>query len=719
MRPSKLIIQNFKTFKNETIDFPLTDENILILGDNRDSMGQDSNGAGKTSLFDSISIAFFGKIPKGGYVDDIIRTGTNQLTIEGHFSNGSDTLKIIRKRGSENSLQYWVNGSDDHPRSTQTITQRALLEYLGINPDNKDYYTDFVNTTYFSVDSLKAFASKETSSEEKMKLITRMLNLERLELATKDVRKRRQKVEQKLNGKLNILTNINSSISNTPSAESCKKQMDTIHHWVDEAKAKIVKWEEEIEQTKLITPLESSLSELKSKINLLHSSFKNKLDYFKSTYAIKEERTRSLIELQDRKKEIEKEVKALPKLDEVTNSIEELELNIVNLGSKELNFRLGINQLESKIKLNNQLIRKALSCPECKTNLMVSSDSSLKKFDKQIIEDKVTKDETDLLRIREKLFKVGKEKGEYSVSLGKYREIKSQLTQLFNEVKTIKLNPNEVRDIEIELNTLDKQKDAVTAEFNYEYLGLLEKKKELEEKLKETEEHKVDIKKLKADIKNTQDHIASLHAQKGELIQGGNHREELETHRSKLNRNIKSTRNVIGNFLLIEECYITIRRWKIESFLPEFENISNKYVKDMKCGYQISLDTVKEKKSAKKDENKYKLGFTINIIDECGYIRNIDTFSTGEGTRIAICLGLALREIAKQRSNMPFEFVLLDDIAGGIDESGGEQLVKILNNISGLKMVITQNNHLAKNFVNVINVIKENGISTVEKEETK
>jgi len=716
MRISKLIITNFNSFKSEVVTFPSEDDCVLILGDNRDSMGQSSNGAGKTSLFQTISYALFGKIPKGGYVDDIIREGTKQTEVEAYFTNQKDTLKILRKRGTESSLEFWVNDSNDHPKSTSTVTQNSLLEYLGINPDNKDYYTDFINTTYFSVDSLKAFASKETSSEEKMKLITRILNLERLDLAAKDVKKRRQIVEKKIDTKNYMLKNIEDSLSNLGSPEEIKKNKVNIEVKIEGLKSDIEIKRKKIESAKQIIPLQTALMEVNNTLFKDESDFVDKLEYFKDVYSIKEKRIHQIVELQNQKKQIELKVKKLPKLQEINDSIELLEEELGIICKKELSMYPKILELDYNIKQDEQLLKKALSCPQCKTDLMITTDTKLQQFDKKMIEERLFDYRVDLSKLKEQKTAIKEDKEKHYLSITKYKEVKSELMLLFKEIELIKVNPDEIDNIEKELIQLKLKKDTDIKKHGKVEVVLLKKKEDIEVKLKKTEQSNIDVDKLEKDIDKCGVVIDAAHSAYAQLTQYELQRIELTKQQNQLVRNTLSCTKIINNFLIIEDCYTTIRRWKIKNFLPEFEDISNKYLKDIKCGYQISLDTMEEKRSAKKDESKLKLKFTIDVISENGYIRNINTFSKGESTRIAICLGLALKDIATQRSNMPFEFTLLDDVAGEIDETGGEEISKLLNKISGLKMVITQNDYLAKNFINVIKVVKENGISTVVKE---
>ena len=712
MKPTKIIFKNFKSFEDTEVIFPTDDTGVLTLGDNRDSMGSNSNGAGKTGLFSGISFLLFGITTKLGYVDDIIRTGTKQAIVEGYFTHQDDEVKIIRKRGTTNTLEFWVNGLNDHPKSTATVTQNSLLQYLDIT--GKDYYTDFINTTYFSIDSLEAFASNSTPSEKKMELITRMLNLSRLETAGKDVKTRRQTVDKQLITKQYLLNKITDNLNDCGSVEVNRSDKIKLEADIKELEEEIMKLTKQSELYKTIVPLKKQLEAMDVMVAKNEFNHADKLDHLITILNLKENRLKLLLNGQEQKKKLEIKLSKLPKIDDIGNNIDELSLTQTNLASKETNLLAIVRELQSTINRDIKLIAKALTCPKCETDLMINPDTKLENFDKDTIQERLNVNDKEITGYRNELETVQDKNIKARYDLDQWRNTSNTLTLLIKEINLIKLDPEEITFIEIEITEVGVKRKAITVEYEEERVILLNGKREIEAEIEKYDN--VNTLAITSAIDDKRNSVVTMHNTIGRLDQQETQRKQLQFERDKLDRNIKSCETVISKFLLIENCYTTIRRWKIENFLPEFENISNRYLSDIKCGYQITLDTRKEKKSARKDENKYKLGFTINVVDENGFPRGLDTYSKGERVRIAICLGLALKEIALQRNNMPFEFTLLDDVAGEIDETGGEELSMLVNNIRGLKMVITQNNNLAKNFVHVIKVIKENGVSIIVKE---
>lgn len=66
-----LTIKNFISYRAHQ-SLPLADQGlVLIRGDNRSSASADSNGAGKTAIFDALSFALFGQTLRGAKADDV------------------------------------------------------------------------------------------------------------------------------------------------------------------------------------------------------------------------------------------------------------------------------------------------------------------------------------------------------------------------------------------------------------------------------------------------------------------------------------------------------------------------------------------------------------------------------------------------------------------------------------------------------------------------
>ncbi len=712
MQLQNLKIKNFKSFVDTKISFTdFGNNNILILGENRDSEGNDSNESGKTALFDAISFALFGKIPISESVDDIIKAGTSQCEVEFSMINNGESLRINRKRGKIDSLEYWVNGSDDHPKSTNTITQNALLEYLGISLENKEYYNDFLNTTYFSVDLLKSFASKQTTSEDRMKLVSRFLNLDKLEKAYKVAMKKRKDLQKETDSITMLVQSAQNELTGMFSFNEIENQIKDENKLKEQKVKELKEIEEKIEEAKETFEARKRLDGIEDEIISLK---KNKIQYFellKNTYKQKEEEIEKLENLQRRKKEIESELSKIPQFGDLDIIIDERERELErNNNKREKNWNLFREKLQN-IELYKSMLKESMDCPECKTSLMYNSGVGLQKLDKDEAYKKIKILVEEKDGFEKKYTKYDLKRTELSSIIDKTKEVNSGVKKLLFEIDYINNETYKLDIIEKDLIELKEKEKIRFEEYETQENTL---KIEQQKLIDKTSGFSFDMDKafqIKNDLKQE---ISDADREIGKCLSLKKVREEEEKQLQKIKQDLKSKEKIVSDYSILEDCYPTIRRWKIETFLPEFQETVNKYLRKLKCGLQTNMDLMKLKKSAKKDENKYKIEFKPEVIDSAGYVRNFSTFSKGASIRVAICTGLALRDIALKRGSVKFDFMLIDEILDGVDKSGDDEILLLLESIIGQKFIISHNDDFQNRFRSVIKIIKENNVSRIE-----
>jgi DNA repair exonuclease SbcCD ATPase subunit len=99
------------------------------------------------------------------------------------------------------------------------------------------------------------------------------------------------------------------------------------------------------------------------------------------------------------------------------------------------------------------------------------------------------------------------------------------------------------------------------------------------------------------------------------------------------------------------------------------------------------------------------------VIDTQGHKRSLETFSSGETKRVGVCTGFALRQLTLNKGYNAFDFLLMDEVVDSLDEMGINEFFGLLNQVSGLKLVISHTNELKTRFSHFILVVKEDGIS--------
>jgi len=134
---SKVQIQNFLSFKKD--EFLIDSAGLtLVLGDNQDGAGKDSNGAGKSSLLDSLCWALWGVTIRGLKDDAVIKrqVGKN-CKVSVHFQDEENTYVVTRYRkckelSPHNGLLLTIN-DEDATGAKVALTQERINKILDMD----------------------------------------------------------------------------------------------------------------------------------------------------------------------------------------------------------------------------------------------------------------------------------------------------------------------------------------------------------------------------------------------------------------------------------------------------------------------------------------------------------------------------------------------------------------------------------------------------------
>lgn len=166
MKPLQLNLTNFLSYGQAEV--PLSDVHVASL------LGE--NGAGKSSLLDSITFAFYGE---GRYkdIDRYIRQGQEQATVELEFALNEDIYRIIRGRSNKGKgkstveLAKWVDGKWD-PQSGASIreTDQKIRDLLKMD------YDTFVSSCFMLQGKSDRFSSSQPA--DRKRILSQILGLE-------------------------------------------------------------------------------------------------------------------------------------------------------------------------------------------------------------------------------------------------------------------------------------------------------------------------------------------------------------------------------------------------------------------------------------------------------------------------------------------------------------------------------------------------------------
>ncbi len=154
MRLAKLRLHNFCSYADQEID--INPGTRLVLGKGRDFP---SNGAGKSTIFESIYWLLFGRTTKDQSGDEVIRWGAKNCEVTGEFVVGDGWLRVRRTRGKNAGLFIESSESEWEAASSNEMTDK-LLRWCGLTPEL------YKSLAYFSQEKLLLFASA-TDGERK------------------------------------------------------------------------------------------------------------------------------------------------------------------------------------------------------------------------------------------------------------------------------------------------------------------------------------------------------------------------------------------------------------------------------------------------------------------------------------------------------------------------------------------------------------------------
>lgn len=134
-------IQNFLRFKTAVVQLK-NQGLVLVNGVNHDSSAADSNGAGKSTIFEAIVWCLWGKTVRGYSGDRVINNQVGKdcwvrlkIEHEGEEYSIERYRKHSQYRNELHFMHYTEAGPADMTEGTPTMTQQLLTDWLGIDFD--------------------------------------------------------------------------------------------------------------------------------------------------------------------------------------------------------------------------------------------------------------------------------------------------------------------------------------------------------------------------------------------------------------------------------------------------------------------------------------------------------------------------------------------------------------------------------------------------------
>lgn len=764
MRLGKLTLHNYLSYNSAEIDFSKIRKALVSGSNNGDAT--DSNGAGKTNLFESLGWNGWGE-SKAETIDLNVKHDKEDCSVQHDFEHDGKEVSIIRARNKKTgttTLDFIIDGVVSNG-TTVTDTNKKIQDFL-----NLDYET-FINSVYIKQDDVHSLANTKNSNAGR-ELLEKVLNLAEYE----DYYDKTKLKIKDLDDELAILNSFLVQNSN-----ASEKKLELL--------AKIESSKNELTE-------KSSLSEsLKIKIEVLRkqiqdeSTGEQRLIQLQKSLTIAEN---DLVSASDSYETSKKE--AMKFKTGLDGKISDLELKI-SKESELLNSRNSLDKEEDEIKRSLDEIKlKEASIVEI-NKLINDAQSSIsaaseKKFKAEHERGTLlAKNAANEAKIKSPRIKAGERCGEcatlidddnldhFKIHLGDEIARNSELVEKLNSEsinplrEEIKGYMDRVVELEIKIKAVMVEIDATRSSIRS--LETIRHARELIEKeLMEINTSKPELDKLtsgdgleywkttvknhKGKIQQKQEEVESLKTEisevvidsvlldklKKDLSDNDSALNSIRDFVSELKANIKTSESEANSFdIIISESVKKrlaadkimaelsvyndlsdafsskgIRSYILENAIAELEKEANGILAQLSNGrLALEFKTKKEVKKAK-SEKQEKLTFEV-LINDGHKTFPFSSYSGGEKFRISFVLRVALSKILLRRANSKLEFLIIDEAVSPLDRSGVEKIMEVINNLQDdfkTILVITHRDDIKNYFDEVININNTVNGSSVE-----
>lgn len=273
MELRRLRAENTFSFKKIDLDFRKL-KNVVIIRGEVDGVSGDSNGAGKTSLFDTINWGCYDKTSKGVKLNDIIRRGTKNCRIDLEFiNNNGDLVRVRKNRGSSTKLSVSVNGKNI-PYRLKSRMQKYLEDAIGLDFDV------WANSILLQQNSLSSFLNGTDVGRKEF--LGKLIDISRIDKALSVVRKKKNRLDAEVDELKYVVESIpETSIDVTEYEEVIKKFKKRFNELKEKIRVgRILKYKWIDKKDKKLKSFNGKLSSL-----VLKKQFEqNKLDVLKARY---------------------------------------------------------------------------------------------------------------------------------------------------------------------------------------------------------------------------------------------------------------------------------------------------------------------------------------------------------------------------------------------------------------------------------------------------
>jgi DNA repair exonuclease SbcCD ATPase subunit len=720
MRIKRVSVNNFMSI--EKIDIDLSKEGLnLVLGKNSDSKQFDSNGSGKSSLFDAIVWCMYGEILRNVNVDKLVRNGEKELTVSVTLDpeDGSSLVDItrIRKLGKKTELLVMEESGPMFPSTNILGMQETLNKWLGLD------FKTFTNSVYFGKGLSQFFmVADDTTRKDILEAILQLTDFDAVLTKLKTKQRTLENDKIRIEGEIVHYTD---KVKDRTSKfkEVTLKQKENLQRVKDEVTG-LKEQLKELEEKKLIYSadinlIKGSIDQIKGKeeeelflvehvrkegIDEINAKYVSLTEAHKEKYAKEEALIR--VGAAEGLKEIEQEK------EEVSSQLKSKEEEYEKISNLIATSNFSLKDTQGKLKqLDNLSI--GTSCPTCFSEISLEHNDLVRTvFEEKVstIQEQLKKEtqrkekaQKELKLVKDTLMALASKKEAYTNSINTslftmQREKDSADFTLTDRSRT------EKNDLNIKAR---EAKDRVSLKYKDELTKLSLKHTDLTSKLEQiAPSQKLIQQTLNAIEENKKSYVLQLEALKSEI-------KDAEEKCSDYAIKVEKEKEELIKLGFWVEAFSQkgIRSFIFETSLPQLTERAN-YYSSILTGGTISIEILPTTTVKTTGMEKEKLNIIItNSLGASEY----SGCSEGEHRRTDLCILLALQDLISARGQRKWNTIFYDELLDSLDQTGISSVIDLFKEIGVNKsiFIISHNSDLKAYFDSAIIVEKKNGASRI------
>lgn len=688
--PVSLKIVNLFSHEDSTFDF-VNNQTTLVSGLNKTDSNVQSNGSGKTSILDCISISIIGEplrdISKKEIVRNGEKSGTVILTLKNNVLGKELMISSEINATKSSKALIWENGQlNDQLKDLEAKeSYKYILKEIGISKE------DLINYFLISKDSYQSFfLNGDIAKKEIINRFSKANTVDAVApLMEEDINKLNvsiTKFKNQFEANAGVLTHLEEGINKEKLESSIEQTRQLTIKALEEEKEVVLKKCEEVPDL-----MEAKVVEIDSQDAIITNkvAIGEELSLRKKGVEVKiQDHEDDINKINKEQDELEESYR--PKFDKINEDIKKVEVDI-----KENNQL--IKDCDKNIAEIDSVLAGKIQCPKCEEEF--------------ILKDK-TYDITTAIVNKKELESVKKDLQDINI------ELESDIVDFQEDIRLLKVELDKedsslvekktgfkksLRELEVSLTQIKK-------EISENDTVLISENKKLKNLNSELEEIEGSLDKYEVQITNFDKAIETELAKEypDNAVETKKKIETLQEQNVELNDKIEKLTSEKNS---IEEWQVRFKQFKsflANSSISAIEEMTNYFLLKMKTNLTVQIDGYRELSNKKLKEEITTLVTRDGLNGE-----SFSKFSGGEKARVDIAAILAMQKIINLASNGGgLNLLFIDEILESVDALALTGIVKALSELDQTIFLIT---HVEQNMFdcNKLLVEKTNGISKI------